>query len=89
MRLDDLRDACSMQRLLMKPRAKSLNVGDKVSWATSRGKTVGVVEKKLTSTSHVKTHKVSASKKNPEYLVKSAKTGKSAAHKPGALKKVR
>jgi hypothetical protein len=34
-----------------------------------------------------KKHKVRASKENPQYLVKSDKTDKLAAHKPGALKK--
>jgi hypothetical protein len=69
--------------------AKNLRPGDKVSWNTSRGKTTGVVKKKLTGESHVKTHKVTASKKNPEFLVQSVRSGKTAAHKPSALKKVK
>jgi hypothetical protein len=35
----------------------------------------------------IKSHVVAASKKNPEYLVESEKTGAIAAHKPSALKK--
>jgi len=66
---------------------KNLKQGDKVSWNTSQGKTNGTVEKKLTKETNIKGHKVAASKENPEYLVKSSKTGKVAAHKPGALKK--
>jgi hypothetical protein len=73
----------------MKTRGKKLRPGAKVTWNTSRGRTVGVVVKKLTGTSKIKTHKVSASKQNPEYLVKSAKTGARAAHKAQALKKAR
>ena len=66
---------------------KTFKRGDKVEWETSQGKTKGTVEKKLSSTSQIKGHKVAASKDNPEYLVKSEKSGKEAAHKPDALKK--
>jgi hypothetical protein len=69
--------------------SKTLKPGDKVEWNTSRGATVGIVKEKLTHATHVKTHKVSGSKQNPEYLVESSKSGKKAAHKPDALKKVR
>lgn len=62
--------------------------GDKVEWSTSQGKTTGEVKKKLTSPTDIKGHHVAASEDNPEYLVKSDKTGKEAAHKPDALKKV-
>ncbi len=61
--------------------------GDKVVWDTPQGETHGVVEKKLTSETHIKGHKVAASPDNPEYLVKSDKSGKEAAHKPDALRK--
>jgi hypothetical protein len=61
--------------------------GDRVEWNTSQGKTVGKVEKKLTSPVKIKGHKVAASKENPEYLVRSEKSGKPAAHKPAGLRK--
>ena len=61
--------------------------GDKVAWDTPQGETHGTVEKKLTSETHIKGHKVAASPDNPEYLVKSDKSGKEAAHKPDALRK--
>jgi len=64
-----------------------LHKGDHVEWNTSQGKTTGRVEKKLTSPTKIKSHEVKASKDNPEYLVKSDKTGAEAAHKPSALKK--
>jgi Hypervirulence associated proteins TUDOR domain len=63
--------------------------GDRVEWKTSQGKTVGEVETKLTEPIEIKGHHVAASEENPEYLVKSEKTGKEAAHKPDALKKVK
>jgi hypothetical protein len=69
--------------------SKNLKPGDEVEWQTSRGKTSGVVERKLTSKRKIKSHTVAASKKNPEYLVKSQKSGALAAHKPGALRKKR
>ncbi len=61
--------------------------GDRVEWKTSQGKTEGTVEKKLTEPTDIKQHHVSASESDPQYLVKSEKTGKKAAHKPEALKK--
>lgn len=67
----------------------SLKPGDKVSWETSQGTTKGKVERKLTAPAKIKGHAVAASPENPEYLVRSDKTGARAAHKPGALKKDR
>ena len=61
--------------------------GDRVEWETSQGKTRGKVVKKLTAPREIKGHHVAASKENPEYLVKSEKSGAEAAHKPSALKK--
>ena len=62
--------------------------GDKVEWKSSQGKVVGTVQKKLTEPIEIKGHSVDASKEEPQYLVKSDKTGAEAAHKPEALKKV-
>jgi hypothetical protein len=67
----------------------SLKHGDKVSWETSQGTTKGKVERKLTAPIKIKGHAVAASPENPEYLVRSDKTGARAAHKPDALKKER
>ncbi|MFC7552880.1 DUF2945 domain-containing protein [Pseudoroseomonas wenyumeiae] len=68
--------------------ASKLKAGDHVAWNTSQGETQGKVEKKLTGTTHIKGHVAKASPENPEYLVKSDKTGAKAAHKPGELKKI-
>ena len=66
---------------------KSLKPGDEVSWNTAQGKTKGKVVKKETSTAKVKGHTAKASSKDPEYRVKSDKSGKEAIHKPSELKK--
>lgn len=67
--------------------ADDLKKGDHVKWDTPQGETEGTVEKKLTAPTKIKSHEVKASKDDPEYLVKSDKSGKEAAHKPGELKK--
>ena len=67
---------------------KDFEVGDKVSWSSMQGKVTGSVKKKLTAPMDIKTHHVAASPEIPQLLVKSAGSGKVAAHKPTALKKV-
>ncbi len=59
--------------------------GDEVQWESSQGTIEGTVEKKLTEPIDIKKHHVDASKDDPQYLVKSDKTGKEAAHKPQSL----
>ena len=66
---------------------KDLKAGDKVSWDSSGGHSTGKVVKKQTNPTQIKGHRVAASKDNPQYIVKSDKSGKEAAHKPGELKK--
>ena len=68
---------------------QDLKAGDKVSWSSTQGKVEGTVKKKLTAPMDIKTHHVAASPDNPQLLVQSAKSGKLAAHKPAALKKVK
>ena len=60
--------------------------GDKVTWKSHGGKAHGTVEKKQTSETKIKGHKVAATPDDPQYIVKTGK-GALAAHKPGALKK--
>ena len=67
--------------------AKTLKSGDKVSWDSSGGHSIGKVVKKQTMPTQIKGHKVTASKDNPQYIVKSDTSGKIAAHKPDELKK--
>ncbi|WP_028966589.1 DUF2945 domain-containing protein [Sphingomonas phyllosphaerae] len=66
--------------------ADNLKKGDEVTWKSHGGTAHGTVEKKLTSETSIKGHKVKASKDDPQYLVESDNGGK-AAHKPAALKK--
>lgn len=66
---------------------KTFAKGDHVAWGTPQGATHGVVEKKLTRPMSIKGHEVAASPDNPEYLVRSDKSGAVAAHKPGSLRK--
>jgi Hypervirulence associated proteins TUDOR domain len=59
--------------------------GDKVTWS-SHGQTVhGTVEGKITSRTEAAGRTVDASKDDPQYKVKSDKTGREAVHKPEAL----
>ena len=60
--------------------------GDAVTWKSHGGTAKGKVEKKQTSPTQIKGHKVAASKDNPEYIVRS-ENGGTAAHKPDALTK--
>jgi hypothetical protein len=67
--------------------ADKLEPGDRVSWNTSQGKTKGRVVKKLARPTRIKGHLAKPTKDDPQYLVKSDKSGDEAAHKPGSLKK--
>ena len=66
---------------------RTFKAGDEVTWNSSQGTVHGTVEKKLTEPMDIKSHHVAASQDNPEYLVKSSKTGAQAAHKPEELSK--
>ena len=66
---------------------KKLSKGDKVEWNSHGSKAEGEVEKKITSETEAGGRKVKASKDEPQYLVKSDKSGGEAVHKPDALKK--
>lgn len=59
--------------------------GDKVHWNSINGVVEGVVVRKLTADTQIKDHHVKASADDPQYLVRSDKTGAEAAHKPDAL----
>ena len=64
-----------------------LKQGDKVAWGSSQGQTHGTVEKEVTSTTRIKGHVAKPTKDDPQYVVKSDKTGAKAVHKPEDLKK--
>jgi hypothetical protein len=67
--------------------ARGLKIGDRVAWRSSGGGSVGRVERQLTTPAKIKGHKIAASEDNPEFLVRSDKSGKIAAHKPAALRR--
>ena len=67
--------------------AENLRKGDKVRWNSHGGEAVGKVEKKITADTEAAGRDVRASKEDPQYLVKSDKSGGEAVHKPDALKK--
>lgn len=63
--------------------------GDKVEWQ-SHGTTVrGTVEGTVTSDTEAAGRTVRASKDEPQYKVRSDKTGADAVHKPDALRRVK
>ena len=68
---------------------KTFKKGDEVEWSSHGNTVTGKVEKKITKDedSEEAGRKVKASEDDPQYLVKSDKSGGEAAHKPGALKK--
>ena len=67
--------------------SENIGKGDKVTWQ-SHGQTVeGKVEEKITSRTETAGRTVAASKDEPQFKVKSDKTGKEAVHKPESLKK--
>jgi hypothetical protein len=69
------------------PVTEQPKTGDKVEWETSQGKTRGTVERKITGKTKIKGHVANASKDDPQFVVKSDKTGAEAAHKPESLRK--
>jgi hypothetical protein len=68
---------------------KDLKTGDRVAWRSSGGGSVGRVEQELTSRGKIKGHEVAASEDNREFPARSEKSGKIAAHKRSALRRVK
>jgi hypothetical protein len=69
----------------MKPEFK---VGDHVGWNSEAGRVRGSIKKRIVSAITFKGYTVRASKKEPQYLIKSDKTDHMAMHKGSALKKI-
>jgi hypothetical protein len=67
--------------------ADELHKGDHVTWKSHGGTAEGTVEKKITEETEEAGRTVKASKDDPQYLVKSEKSGGEAVHKPSALEK--
>jgi hypothetical protein len=61
--------------------------GDRVRWSSHGGEAVGTVERKITSDTEAAGRTVRASRDEPQYLVRSEKSGGTAVHKPEALRR--
>jgi len=61
--------------------------GDRVLWKSHGGNAEGEVLQKITDDTELASRKVRASKDDPQYLVRSGKSGGEAVHKPSALTK--
>ncbi|MEU5076450.1 DUF2945 domain-containing protein [Streptomyces asoensis] len=64
-----------------------LSKGDEVSWKSHGQQVTGKVKKKITDRTEAAGRTVRASAEEPQYEVESGRTGRSAVHKPGALRK--
>ena len=69
------------------PMSKSFRKGDEVEWDSHGGTAVGKVERKITSRTEAGGRTVDASEDEPQYLVRSDKSGGTAVHKPEALRR--
>ena len=65
----------------------SVRKGDEVTWKSHGQDVHGTVEEKITSRTKAAGRTVDASPDEPQYKVKSDKTGREAVHKPEALEK--
>lgn len=65
----------------------NLHKGDEVEWKSHGSTTSGKVERTITEETEASGRKVKASKDEPQYEVRSDKSGRTAVHKPDALKK--
>ena len=64
-----------------------LEKGDHVTWKSHGGEAEGTVQKKITEDTEAGGRRVRASSDEPQYEVKSEKSGGTAVHKPSALEK--
>ncbi|WP_347058162.1 DUF2945 domain-containing protein [Blastococcus sp. HT6-30] len=62
-----------------------LKKGDHVTWNSHGREVEGTVERKITSDTEASGRTVRASEDDPQYEVRSDKSGRTAVHKPGAL----
>ncbi|MEN3537117.1 DUF2945 domain-containing protein [Microbispora sp. ZYX-F-249] len=68
-----------------KDKKEEPSVGDEVSWKSHGGTATGKVEKKITERTEEAGRTVAASPEDPQFLVRSEKSGGAAVHKPSAL----
>jgi hypothetical protein len=64
---------------------QEFNKGDKVTWRSHGSTAEGTVEEKITTDKTAAKRKVWASEDDPQYRVRSDRSGNDAVHKPAAL----
>ncbi|MFD3874023.1 DUF2945 domain-containing protein [Streptomyces sp. NPDC058623] len=64
-----------------------LHRGDEVTWKSHGRRVVGEVKRRITRRTRSSGRTVAASPEEPQYEVESEKTGRTAVHKPGALRR--
>ena len=64
-----------------------LKRGDHVTWQSHGGTAEGTVERKITADTEAAGRTVRASPDDPQYLVRSEKSGGEAVHRPSALER--
>ncbi|WP_055623063.1 DUF2945 domain-containing protein [Streptomyces sp. JHA19] len=64
-----------------------LSKGDEVTWKSHGSTAEGTVERKITRRTEAAGRTVDASAEEPQYEVRSEKSGRPAVHKPSALRK--
>lgn len=69
--------------------AGDLSTGDRVSWGTPQGRTRGTVVERKTSDFELAGQHFTATPDEPAFVVESEKSGKQAAHKRSALRKLK
>jgi len=67
--------------------AQEFHKGDHVTWKSHGGEAEGTVQREITEDTEAAGRTVRASEDEPQYEVKSEKSGGTAVHKPGALHK--
>ena len=65
--------------------AEHLRKGEKVTWSSHGSTVTGTVEEKITRDTETAGRTVRASKDEPQYRVRSDKSGRDAVHKPDSL----
>jgi hypothetical protein len=70
-----------------KKRKKDPDVGDEVAWRSHGSTAEGRVEKEITDRREEAGRTVAASPEEPQYVVRSDKSGKKAVHKGSALRR--
>jgi hypothetical protein len=67
---------------------KAFRLGDHVKWNSEAGVVSGVIIRKLTSNVRIKGYVRHASKREPQYMIRSDKTDHVAIHKGSALRRL-